>query len=188
MTRIIGLTGNIACGKSTVAKILKAQGITVIDADEVSRLVDYTEVEKVFGTRDRQKLREIVFASPEKRKELEAIVHPLIRVKSEELLKSAIAGAAPESFVVYEAPLLVETGVPEFIKGLLVITCPEAKQLERILARDPSMTRELALKIKAAQIPQSQKVAAAHWVISNDGDEAHLEKKVLDWVNLVKNS
>ena len=160
----------------------------MIDADEVSRQVDYTEVEKVFGTRDRAKLREIVFSSPEKRAQLEAIVHPLIRTESEEQLKAALHGADPSAFVVYEASLLVEVGVPDFIKGLLVITCPEATQQKRILDRDPSMTAELVQKIRAAQMPQSQKVAVAHWVITNDGNEEQLEKKVLDWMNLVRRS
>ncbi len=188
---IIGLTGNIGCGKSTAAKILTQLGAVVVDADQVSReLTDSSKpqnkpildkIKNEFGTSDRTDLRNIVFNDEIKRKKLESILHPIIRTtilnQINEYKKQG------KKLIIYEAPLLIEAGVPAEIEGVLLITCPEDIQMERILKRDSHLTKELALKVIRSQISQNDKVKVCKWVIENSKDEKHLKALLTHWFN-----
>lgn len=191
--RVIGLTGNIACGKSTVGRYLAELGVPVIDADQVAREVTgpgspaTVAIAGEFGpgvldssgTIDREKLRSIVFRDVEKRRLLEAILHPAIRDLSHEKIAAALALGRP--VVIYEATLLVETGRAREFNGLLVVTCPPEAQLARLRARDPGLTAEFAQRIADSQVSQEDKARVATWLISNDGSLDELRTKVEDW-------
>jgi dephospho-CoA kinase len=191
--KVIGLTGNIACGKSTVARLLSALGVAVVDADELAREVTakgspaLKKLRKEFGdgvfdaagALDRAKLREAVFADPAKRLALESILHPEIarrsRVKFEEL------GRAGHEVVVYEAALIVEAGRERELDGLLVVACPKEAQRARLKGRDSNLPAETAERMIGSQLPQETKRAAATWVIENDGSLEELKAKVAQW-------
>ena len=141
----IGLTGGIASGKSTVAQRFVELGIPVIDADDSSRLVvapgepGLAELAKRFGTSvltvtgelDRRALRNMIFADPQLRRDLEAILHPLIRVDMEQR-----ASAAAGPYLVMAIPLLVESGSQGQVDRILVVDVDEDVQLRRVMARD----------------------------------------------------
>src|SRR5690606_18150449 len=121
MIQIWGLTGGIASGKSTVARIFAENGIGVLDADALTRELSapggaaHAAIEKRFGTADRSRLREMVFRDPQARKDLEGILHPLIRLESERRIRDALSermakGERLPLRMIYEATLLVETG------------------------------------------------------------------------------
>lgn len=194
-SKLIGLTGNVACGKSTVAQILKAEKIPVVDADDLAKqvmdpstiegMIASAEIQKVFGSTDRKIIREIAFKDPIKKKELEAILHPLIQNKSKDLVQELFDQG--HKFVVYDATLLVESGRTDFVDAILLITSNESKQLERMLARDASMRPELALKIIKSQMPQAEKRKHASWVIENNGTVDELKIQVKNWLTDAKN-
>ncbi len=176
----IGLTGNIATGKSTVGRMLEAMGAERIDADEVAHDVmspggsAYRPVIEAFGPGilasgaacpqiDRRALGAIVFADPEALKELESLVHPaVIRAVDERI------AATTARVVVVEAIKLLESGMAEAYDAIWVTTCPEAVQLERLM-RLRGLSRETALIRIEAQPPQAEKVARAHVVIRTAG-------------------
>jgi len=186
---IIGLTGGIASGKSTVARMLARRGVAVVDADELAREVVAkgtdglarivaefgADVLDADGSLDRAKLGSIVFSDANARTRLEAITHPLIAVAGMKAIASHREGPSP--YVVYEAALLVETGRHKTFPALVVVTVSPGVQLERLIARNGlSMTD--AEKRVASQMPMERKVAEATFVIRNDGDEAALEVEV----------
>jgi len=193
--RVIGLTGNIAAGKSTAGAMLAEMGIPVIDADKISREVTakgtpaYDDVVEEFGKTfldvsgniDRKKLRELVFTDPERRKRLEDILHPAIQRRTVELMREAAKAGA--ELVIYEAPLLVETGRHKELDGLLLITADVERRAERMSARNPDISPELALQIMAAQMPQEEKRKNSNWVIENDGTLEDLRKQVESWIS-----
>jgi dephospho-CoA kinase len=172
----VGLTGGIASGKSTVAKLFAALGVPVIDADELARevVVPGSEVlariharfgNRVLaadGTLDRRVLRDIVFADPSARAELEALTHPAIRAAMEE--RSAVAGGTYQMLAI---PLLIEKGGATPVDRILVVDCDEPLQIRRLQARDGS-TLEQARAILAAQAPREARLRAADDVIVND--------------------
>jgi dephospho-CoA kinase len=178
--RLIGLTGGIGSGKSTVARLIAELGVPVLDADQLAREVvapgepGQAEVARVWpdviradGTLDRKRLGAIVFADPAARARLEAIVHPRIAA-----LADARAGALARQghrLAFYEASLLVETGRHRGMDGLVVVTARPETQLRRAMARD-GLTRDAAQARIDAQLPLATKVAAATYVIDNDGD------------------
>jgi dephospho-CoA kinase len=179
-TRVIGLTGGIASGKSTVARILRELGAEVIDADQVARdLVEpgqpaLDEIAAGFGREvldeagrlDRKKLGAIVFADAEKRRRLNGILHPRIGAETGRRVADAAARGVP--VVVYEAALLVENRIHQMLDGLIVVAAPPADQLARLRARD-QLDDEEALRRVAAQAPLEEKIAAADFVIDNAG-------------------
>ncbi|UUV19005.1 dephospho-CoA kinase [Fusobacteria bacterium ZRK30] len=182
---ILGLTGGIASGKSTVSKKLKELGSYIIDADKISREVsDSTKVLKVleenFGSEiidqghlDRQKLREIIFGSDKKRELLNNIMHPVIVKKIvEEIEKNR-----REKLIILDIPLLYETGLEYLCDKVLVVCTDENIQVERIKARD-GIEEELAKKIIDAQMPLSEKREKAELHIENNGNLEELLKKV----------
>jgi dephospho-CoA kinase len=182
----IGLTGGIASGKSTVAQRFVELGIPVIDADESSRTVvasgqpGLAELTKRFGEGiltadgelDRRALRNLVFADPQLRRDLEAILHPLIRVDMEHR-----ASAAAGPYLVMAIPLLVESGSHGQVDRILVVDVDEDMQLRRVMARD-STTLEQARAILQAQAPRAARLKAADDVIVNSGSVSDLRHAV----------
>jgi dephospho-CoA kinase len=189
MTAFIGLTGGIASGKSTVAARFRALGVPVVDADQLAREVvekgsdGLGEIVRAFGaevlaedgTLDRKKLGALVFDDPDARKQLERITHPRIAALSMQRLAELASSGAP--YGLYEAALLVENGAYEAMNGLVVVACKPETQLARVMARD-GLTQDAARARLAAQSPLEDKLAAATWVIWNDGDRAALEARV----------
>lgn len=178
---VIGLTGGIASGKSTVARLLRELGVAVIDADQLAREVvakgtdGLREIIDTFGAGvldsagdlDRAKLGQIVFDDPSARQKLNAITHPRIGRLSAERIADAQNGPSP--YVVYEAALLVETGIHRGFSALIVVAASTEVQLARSMARD-ALDEAAARARLAAQLPLSAKVEAADYVITNDGD------------------
>ena len=182
----IGLTGGIACGKTTVANLFAALGVPVIDTDLLAREVVapgsplLAQVAAHFGpvvlaadgSLDRRELRSRVFADAAERRWLEALTHPAIRALTDERCDAA---AGPYSIV--GIPLLVETAGAARFDRVLVVDCDPALQLARLVARDGT-TREEAQRMLAAQATREQRLAVANDVILNDGDVASLRTQV----------
>ncbi len=184
---LVGLTGGIASGKSAVADRLAEQGAVVIDADVLAREVvapgtpGLAAVIRRFGAGvlssadgapaelDRGALGAIVFADPEARRDLEAIVHPAVRARAEELTLAA----EPGSVVVQMIPLLVETGQQDAFDVVVVVDVDPGLQLDRLIARN-GLTREQALARVNAQAGREQRLSIADEVIDNNGDLAAL--------------
>ncbi|HKU41448.1 MAG TPA: dephospho-CoA kinase, partial [Polyangiales bacterium] len=187
---IVGLTGGIASGKSTVARILAELGVAIVDADLLAREVvakgspGLREVVAQFGADvldahgelDRAKLAQRVFGDDEARKRLNAIIHPRIGQLSAERIALAQQSTAP--YVVYEAALLVETGAHRGLDGLIVVAADSSRQLERSMARD-GLDEAAARARLDAQLPLSAKLDAADYVIHNDADLATLRAETL---------
>lgn len=177
---IVGLTGGISCGKSTVASVFKEYEIPTIDADKVAREVvmpgteALSEIVKEFGeeilnadgTLDRKKLGNIVFNDDQKRQILNGIVHPRIVIRSAELI-AVLRGKY--DIVFYEAALLVENNAHKSLDALVVVTANEEVQLKRLMARD-NISEAVALTRIRAQLPISEKIAVANFVIDNSGE------------------
>lgn len=186
--RVFGLTGGLASGKSTVATRFRARGLPVIDADQLAREVvapgspGLDEIIEVFGIQvlrpdgslDRAKLADRVFASPEDRRRLNAIVHP--RIGALTLARTQELADRGEKLACYEAALLVENGIVEAFRPLVVVAVPEEVQVARAVGRD-GCTEEQARARIAAQRPLADKVAVADYVIVNDGTRADTERK-----------
>ena len=189
MIRVIGLTGGIGTGKSTVARMLGELGIPVMDADLMARqlvapgLPAHAEIAALWpdvladgGAIDRKKLGARVFADVRIRERLEAILHPRIREKMAE--DAAVLASAGHELAFFEAALLVETGSYKDLDGLVVVVASAATQLERVMARDGS-SRESALARIRAQLPMAEKVRVADYVIDNDQSLAATRAQVL---------
>jgi dephospho-CoA kinase len=177
---LFGLTGGMASGKSTVAARLRAHRVPVIDADELAREVvapgteGLAAIVKTFGAGvleptgalDRKALARVAFSDEVARRRLNAITHPRIAQRTAE--RADELGRAGEPLACYEAALLVENGVADMFRPLIVVSCPEAVQIERIQSRDESSRADALARI-AAQKPLAEKVAAADFVIDTDG-------------------
>jgi dephospho-CoA kinase len=183
----IGLTGGIGSGKSSVAREFERLGVEVIDADalahrlsapggaaiEAIRAAFGPEVIDASGALDRARMRGIVFADRDARRRLEAILHPLIRAETERL-----ARAARSPYVVLMIPLLVESRSPrERCDRVLVVDCPEEKQIERVMARS-GLARTEVEAIMASQASRQARLAAADDVIDNAGAPSALAPQV----------
>jgi dephospho-CoA kinase len=182
----IGLTGGIASGKSTVARLFAERGIPVIDLDLVAREVvapgqpALAEIVAAFGADvldergelDRASLRDRVFRDPVARKRLEELLHP--RILEAGVTQAEHAGGPYQVIV---APLLVEFGLTRWVDRVLVVDCPAATQLQRLLARDGG-DEAIARAILATQASREQRLAAADDVIVNDGSPEHLPGSV----------
>ena len=180
---LVGLTGGIASGKSLVLERFRALGAGTVDADLVAREVVEPgtpglaglvarfgrDVLDPGGALDRGALRTIAFADPEARADLDALLHPLIRERSDARIAEVLAAGAP--YVVYAVPLLVETGQAERFDRVLVVDVPVAVQIERLLERDGRDEAE-ARRIVAAQASREARLAAADDVVVNDGPAA----------------
>lgn len=178
--RVIGLTGGIATGKSTVAGFLEERGAVVIDADVLSREAARPgrpvleriaaafgkEVLLPDGTLDRKRLGDIVFASPEKRRRLEEIMHPEIRRLADERI-NRLAGEG-HALVFYMAPLLIEAGALDRVDEVWVVTVRPEIQLERLMRRN-NIGRAEAERIISSQMPLAEKERYGKLLIDNSG-------------------
>ena len=188
---IWGLTGGIASGKSLAAKFFSEMGVPVLDADQVSRELSapggaaHEEILSEFGTADREELRKIVFNDPGKRKKLEAILHPLIRIESMKKLKALADRSKPigkKKIVLYEAALLVESGRLKDFDGLILVESPESTRKERLMARDKT-PEALASKMLSSQESDDAKRKDATVILDNSGTQDALKsqiKKIID--------
>ncbi|WP_026843095.1 dephospho-CoA kinase [Citrifermentans bremense] len=188
--RIIGLTGGIASGKTSVANLLERLGAPVIDADQLAREVvepgerALAQIAESFGngvlnadgTLNRAALGEIVFADPGKRRRLESITHPAIKERAEEKLARLKAAGAKTAF--YVAPLLIEAGITSRVHEVWVVYLDHETQLARLMARD-GLSREAALSRIASQMPMEEKKRLGRVVIDNRGSREDLEAEVL---------
>lgn len=182
---IVGLTGGIGAGKSTVANMFAQLGALVVDADQLARQAiepgtsGFDQVVTTFGEEvltdgdiDRGKLGKIVFKDAAQRKLLEAIVHPRVQ----EALALKIKALSPGDILVYEIPLLVETGAAEKFDYVITVESDIENRLDRLFER--GMDEDEAERRIAAQASQSQREAVANKVIINDGDRAELFAEV----------
>ncbi|MDD2899834.1 MAG: dephospho-CoA kinase [Desulfuromonadaceae bacterium] len=181
--RVIGLTGGIATGKSTVVRFFADRGIPVIDADQLSReavqpaSVVLQQIISTFGpevvtedgTLDRKRLGALIFPDPTKRRQLENILHPEIRNLAEKQI--ACARAAGHQRIIYMAPLLIEVGATDRVDTIWVVTVRPEIQLERLMRRDGINHRQ-AQDIINSQMPLSEKEHYADVIIDNSGSES----------------
>jgi dephospho-CoA kinase len=177
---LFGLTGGIASGKSTVAARFRAHGVPVIDADALAREVvapgteGLRAVVEAFGHEvlgsdgalDRKALARIAFADTAARKRLEGITHP--RITRLSLERAAELAARGEPLACYEAALIVENGVADAFRPLVVVACPEDVQVARVRSRDGASEEDAQARIRA-QKPLAEKVALADFVIDTSG-------------------
>jgi dephospho-CoA kinase len=197
--RLIGLTGGIATGKSTVGGMLAARGAAVIDADQLARdvvrpgepalaaIVDRFGGEVLLpdGTLDRPRLGAIVFADADARHDLDRITHPRIGELMQERIAMAMAGIAP--LVVVDIPLLFESDRESIFEGVLLVYAPAAVQIERLRERN-GLDEPAARQRLAAQLPIDEKRDRATWIIDNSGGRIAAEQAVTAWWEAVVTS
>lgn len=186
--RHIGLTGNVAAGKSAVAALFRRWGATLIDADAIVHQLQEpgtpvlgaitrrfgAGILRPDGSLDRARLRSVVFADDAARHDLEAIVHPAVQARRAALL--AEARGRGDAVVVDDIPLLFETMDPADFDAVVLVDAPAAVRRDRLVARR-GLTAADAERLIAAQAPPDAKRARSSFVIDNDGDEAALERR-----------
>jgi dephospho-CoA kinase len=192
---LIGLTGNIGAGKSTVARQLAELGAFVLDADQVYRgLIEpgqpgHAAVVDLFGdgvlaadgSIDRRRLGEMVFRDPAALSRLERATHPLVRARADELF-----AAAKPRVAVYEAIKLIESGAADRCDELWVVTAPREQRVERLVRTRGLSAEDAALRVDA-QPPEAEKAARADVVIANDRDVAALHDRVeREWTRVAR--
>ena len=190
---IIGLTGGIASGKSTVCKFFSNLSIPIIDADQISHDLTkingsaYSEVIEYFGENitgengdiDRKKLGTIVFNSKSKKEKLESIIHPKVLSTIQAEIKSRRG-----EYKIIEVPLLIESGFQEFINRILVVDCSTETQMERLMKRD-GVTEEYAKNILSNQIDRETRLKFANEIVINEKNNSLL--KLEDQVKKIHN-
>jgi len=188
MPVIVGITGNIGCGKSLVGTLLADHGIPVIDSDHISHelyknheLVQ-KEVIKNFGTLDRKKLGKIIFSDPKKRKLLESIIHPRIA----ERLGEWVRDNEDKEIVANLVPLLFEAKLEDRFDVVVTVLTEEKTQIERIQSRNPDWSMDEIMKRIGSQIPQEEKKARSQFVIDNSGAMDETMKQVAKLVEDLK--
>jgi dephospho-CoA kinase len=192
MAFVLGLTGGIATGKSTVANVFREYGFPVIDGDIVSRQIVAkgqpalqqliqtfgAQIRNADGSLNRKQLGAIVFADSKKRQYLDQIMEPYLR----SAISAQIAEAkATAPLVVVDLPLLFEGHYESEMNEIAVVYLPEALQLQRLMTRN-QLTEEQALQRIASQMPVSEKKARADIVFDNQGSLAETQKQVTDWL------
>jgi dephospho-CoA kinase len=195
---LVGLTGNIASGKSTVAQMLSERGATIIDADLLARQAvepgtpSYEGIVERWGDAvlapdghlDRAALRNIVFSNPEELERLNAIVHPEVERLRDRLVREALERG--DRIVVCDIPLLFERHLGENFDRIILVDAPRPLRMER-LVRDRGLRETEATEMIKAQMPAELKRARADIVIDNDGTLAHLEQQVAAaWATLLQ--
>ena len=187
--KLVGLTGGIASGKSTVAEILKRQGAAIINADVLAREVvepghqAWTEIVNTFGiavlqpdrTLDRQKLRAIIFDDAAARKKIESIIHPQVRALAEQRIREH--AAAGYAVIVYEVPLLFEGNLQEWLRPVILVACDVDTQRNRLQSRD-NLSAAQAQKHIDAQMSLEAKRRLTDYVIENNGSLEDLKRQV----------
>jgi dephospho-CoA kinase len=187
---LAGLTGGIATGKSTVSAMFAHLGARIIDADLLAREVvapgqrAHAEIVQAFGPQvlqddgylDRKRLGAIIFADAEKRKRLEQITHPAIRVRQQRIL-SVYEEEAFEGVVIWDAALLLESGSATGMDRVVVVFADPTTELSRLMARD-GLGEEEARRRIASQMPVADKAKLADYVIDNSGSRAETERQV----------
>lgn len=190
---VIGLTGGIGSGKSAAADAFARLGAAIVDADAIAHHLTgpggaaIAALRERFGDAfldasgalDRRKMRDLVFREPARRKELEAVLHPMIRAESERQTAAALAeGRAP--YVVHVVPLLVESAdYRRRVARVLVVDVPESVQVARVMQRS-GLAEDEVRRIIASQIPREKRLAAADDVIDNSGPIDALQQQVRD--------
>ncbi len=184
---VVGLTGGIGSGKSTVADLFVAQGAALVDTDAIAHELTgpggaaMAQLIAAFGpavalpdgAMDRAAMRRLVFADPSAKARLESILHPLIRQLSAERCRAATA-----PYVILAVPLLLESGTyRERCDRVVVVDCPESLQIERVMARN-GMSSEEVKAIMATQASRPQRLAAADDIVLNDGDLTGIHPQV----------
>jgi dephospho-CoA kinase len=183
---VVGLTGGIGSGKSTVASLFAVSGVGCIDADVISRelvckgspalqrITDHFGAEILLGdgSLDRRKLRSLVFSRPEERLWLESLLHPLVRREITDALQQC-----KDKWILLMAPLLLENNLDSLCDRVLVVDSTETLQVSRTMDRD-GVTGEDVLHVMASQMPRQERLARADDVIANDGSLATLESAV----------
>lgn len=191
--KIYGITGSIACGKSTVTNYLIEKGYCVIDADQISRqalTIDQGCIEKVDelfhcvreGIVDRKALGKIVFHDKKAKKQLEDIIHPYVISK----LKEAIQENQHRSCLFLDIPLLYESHLEYLCDKVIVVYLNESKQVERLMKRD-HIDREYALTIMKNQIASSKKKEMADIVLDNNNDQESLYRQIEQLLKGIEN-
>lgn len=187
---LVGLTGGVATGKSTVANMFKQCGAVVIDADLLARQVvepgkpAWRAIVKLFGktvlnpdnSLNRHALGAIVFLHPAKRRALEAIVHPRVAREQARLTKQA-ARKDPHAVVIYDVPLLFEAGIDKRVDQTIVVTADQTTQVSRLKKRD-DLSRAEALRRIHSQMPLTRKIRQADHVVNGTLPRSSLRKKV----------
>jgi dephospho-CoA kinase len=174
----VGLTGGIGSGKSAVARLFAERGVTIVDTDQIARSLTTAQgaampdiiaefgagMADADGAMDRAQMRELVFRDPDAKRRLEAILHPRIRAAV-----AAAAAIATGPYVIFDVPLLVESGTwKDRVDRVLVVDCPEAMQVARVMARN-GLPEDQVRAIMAAQSPRPARLAAADDVVDNSG-------------------
>lgn len=176
---IVGLTGGLATGKTTVAKIFKELGAEVVDADIIAREIVrkgtevFDEIVKVFGEGiigeegelDRKKLASIIFCDEEAREKLNMITHPPIRKR---IVEEIARLKESKRIIVLDVPLLIEAGFSDLVDVVVVVSAGEEEQIRRVMKRDGIKREEALLRIRS-QLPLQSKLDAADYVIDNSG-------------------
>ena len=192
--KLVGLTGGIASGKSTVSHLLHAKGAHIIDADQIAREVvavgqnAWHEIKQKWGESvlqddqqlDRKKLAEIIFNDPQARQALQAITHPHIAQLSAQKIQHALQTLEQEqhkNLVVYDAALLIESGRVEHFRPLLLVACSLSTQIQRLTQRD-DITVEQAQQRLDAQMSLQDKIPYADYLIHNDHDLNALSQQI----------
>lgn len=191
MGLLVGLTGTMGSGKSTSAAMLKEIGAFIVDADVICRdLVHpnrsaWKEIIQAFGneilqtdqeTIDRGKLAKIIFNDNEKKEQLEKILHPKV-IAEEMKLADQIFKDHPEAIVVVEAALLIESGNHKKMDKVVVVTCDEEQSIQRAMRRSSLSREEVASRIHK-QMPQSEKIKFANYVLRNNGSQEEFKNEV----------
>lgn len=190
MALLAGLTGGIGAGKSTVSTILRKLGARIIDADLICReLVEpgksaWQEIVDTFGkgilapdnTLDRKKMAGLVFSDPEKKSKLEGILHPRVFEEEQRLYRS-FSDEDPGTVAILDAALLIESGNYRKVDKVILVTCGEEERIRRVVARG-NVTRDEVARRLANQMPDSEKIPLADYVLENDFSIEELEKNV----------
>ena len=193
----IAITGGIGSGKSLAVKFFNELGVPSLDADAVARKLRepgqpaHQKIIARFGTDDRQALRTILSQDPQAKKDLEAILHPLIQTASgEEMAKLASAEALKDPadqapFLLYEAALIIEAGRAKDFDGLIVVTAPDDLKIQRIQARDGA-SPEAAQAMVKTQITDQERLKLATWTLENTGTPDQLRQSVRKLLDQLK--
>ena len=198
--QVIGLTGGIATGKSTVSAILKKAGAIVIDADHIARevvqkgLPAYRDIVGHFGTDillpdgeiDRNVLADIIFNDPAEKKRLNSIVHPRVTKVVDQHLKQ-LEKTHSNAIVILDIPLLLEVGMHTDLNEIIVVYAPQKIQIERLMHRDRISKSEALARVRS-QMPIEEKKKKATIVIDNSGSIENTRKQTLDIFNRLNDS